>query len=163
VGSDQAAFQAIERVYRDRGAGFLRLALAQTGDLDSARDAVQEGFARAIRRRASFRSTGSIEAWLARCVINAAHDARRRSGHSTPAVQVPDVANAFDSGADSLVVREAVTQLPRQQRDALFLRYYLEFDYAAIAEVLGVAVGTVSATLHAARTSLRQALQEVQR
>jgi DNA-directed RNA polymerase specialized sigma24 family protein len=45
----------------------------------------------------------------------------------------------------------------------LFLRHYLDLDYHAIAEVLVVEVGTVSATLHAARSSLRDALQEVPR
>jgi RNA polymerase sigma factor (sigma-70 family) len=163
VGSERAALEAIERVYRERGRDFQRLALAQTGDLERARDAVQEGFARAIRRRSSFRGAGSIEAWLARCVINAAHDARRKTGDSGRADQSVDLVGTSDSEADDLVVREAVTQLPRRQRDALFLRYYLDFDYAAIAEALGVEVGTVSATLHAARTSLRQVLQEVQR
>jgi RNA polymerase sigma factor (sigma-70 family) len=161
VGSEQAVLQSIEQVYRERGGDFLRLALAQTGDLDRARDAVQEGFASAIRRRSSFRGVGSIEGWLARCVINAAHDARR-SARSARA-GVAERPTSFESGADSLVVREAVLQLPRRQRDALFLRYYLDLDYAAIAEALGVEVGTVSATLHAARTSLRQSLQEVQR
>jgi RNA polymerase sigma factor (sigma-70 family) len=161
VGSEQGALQSIEQVYRERGADFLRLALAQTGDLDSARDAVQEGFARAIRRLSSFRGAGSIEGWLARCVINAAHDARRRSGRPARADEVAGLVGAFDSGALSIVVREAVLQLPGRQRDALFLRYYLDLDYASIAEALGIEVGTVSATLHAARTSLRQALQEV--
>jgi len=65
-----------------------------------------------------------------------------------------------DSGS---VIREAVRQLPQRQRDALFLRYYLDFDYRAIAEVLDVEVGTISATLHAARNSLMDALQEVRR
>ena len=51
--------------------------------------------------------------------------------------------------------------LPQRQRDALFLRYYLDFDYRAIAEALDVEVGTISATLHAARSSLMDALQEV--
>jgi RNA polymerase sigma factor (sigma-70 family) len=163
VGSEPATLLSIERVYRERGSDFLRLALAQTGDLDRARDAVQEGFARAIRRRSSFRGAGSIEGWLARCVINAARDAQRSSARRARADRIADDAIAFDSGAESLVVREAVMRLPRRQRDALFLRYYLDFDYVTIAEALGVEVGTVSATLHSARTSLQQALQEVQR
>ena len=50
-----------------------------------------------------------------------------------------------------------------RQRDALYLRYYLDLDSRAIADVLDVEVGTVSATLHAARNSLRDALQEVRR
>jgi RNA polymerase sigma factor (sigma-70 family) len=64
---------------------------------------------------------------------------------------------------DVAVVREAVRRLPRRQRDALFLRFYLGLDYSAIAETLQVEVGTVSATLHAARAALAQSLQEVAR
>src|SRR3954453_23882296 len=67
----------IETVYRNRGADFFRLALAKTGDPDAARDGVQEGVAQAIRGLRLLRGTGSLEAWLALCVINAAHDVRR--------------------------------------------------------------------------------------
>jgi RNA polymerase sigma factor (sigma-70 family) len=72
-------------------------------------------------------------------------------------------AHAVPTNADAAIVREAVRQLPARQRDALYLRFYLGFEYAAIAETLGVEVGTVSATLHAARTSLAHTLQEVSR
>lgn len=162
MGSGEAALRAIERVYRERGPDFQRLAFAHTGDLERARDAVQEGFAHAIRGRASFRGAGSIEGWIARCVVNAAHDARRHSDRDRHD-KIDDVSEPFNAASEDLFVREAVTQLPRRQRDALFLRYYLDFDYAAIGEALGVEVGTVSATLHAARAALRQTLQEVQR
>ena len=37
---------------------------------------------------------------------------------------------------------------------------YLGFDYAAIADTLGIKVGTVSATLHNANANLRRALTE---
>jgi RNA polymerase sigma factor (sigma-70 family) len=60
-----------------------------------------------------------------------------------------------------MAVRAALAALPRRQRDALFLRHFLDFDYAAIAATLGVEVGTVSATLHAGRAVLARALQEV--
>jgi DNA-directed RNA polymerase specialized sigma24 family protein len=91
MGPVEPVLGSIERVYRDRGTDFLRLALAQTGDLETARDAVQEGFARAIRQRASFRGAGSIEAWLARCVVNAAHDARERRERASSRDQPADV------------------------------------------------------------------------
>jgi RNA polymerase sigma factor (sigma-70 family) len=158
----------IEAVYRSRGADFFRLALARTGDPEAARDAVQDGFAHAIRGRLSYRGTGSLEAWLARCVINAARDVGRNPS-ATDAHGAATPVSSNDSGpaeavsleADVAIVREAVRQLPPRQRDALFLRFYLGFDYTTIAETLGVQVGTVSATLHAARASLAQSLQEV--
>jgi RNA polymerase sigma factor (sigma-70 family) len=163
VASREASLQAIERVYRDRGGAFLRLALARTGDLEVARDSVQEGFARAVRGRASFRGSGPIEAWIARCVLNAASDTFRDAPRESTAHDVVDRAADEDLDPRTLVIRDAVSRLPRRQRDALFLRYYLDFDYRAIADALGVEVGTVSATLHAARAALAQALQEVQR
>jgi RNA polymerase sigma factor (sigma-70 family) len=153
---------AIEAVYRTRAADFFRFALAKTGDPERARDAVQEGFARAIRGRATFQGTGPLEAWVARCVLNAALDLNRVFSRiqSEPEDVPADSTASDDSGS---VIRDAVRQLPQRQRDALFLRYYLDFDYRAIAEALDVEVGTISATLHAARNSLMDALQEVRR
>jgi RNA polymerase sigma factor (sigma-70 family) len=154
--------EAIEAVYRTRAADFFRFALAKSGDPERARDAVQEGFARAIRGRATFQGTGPLEAWVARCVLNAALDLNRVFSRieSEPEDVPADSTASDDSGS---VIREAVRQLPQRQRDALFLRYYLDFDYRAIAEALDVEVGTISATLHAARNSLTDALQEVRR
>ena len=155
--------EAIEAVYRTRAADFFRFALAKTGDPERARDAVQEGFARAIRGGATFQGTGPLEAWVARCVLNAALDLNRvfsRMQSKPEDLPADSMTASDDSGS---VVREVVRQLPQRQRDALFLRYYLDFDYRAIAEVLDVEVGTISATLHAARNSLMDALQEVRR
>ena len=152
--------RAIEAVYRARGEDFFRFALARTMDPEVARDAVQEGFARAIRAADSFRGSGSLEAWIGRCVVNAAIDAGRRVGG-------PKFDEQLDGGVCPSIetrngdVRDAVRRLPVRQRDALFLRYYLDFDYATIAETLGVEIGTVSATLHAGRANLMHALQEV--
>jgi RNA polymerase sigma-70 factor (ECF subfamily) len=154
--------EAIEAVYRTRAGDFFRFALAKTGDPERARDAVQEGFARAIRERATFQGTGPLEAWVARCVLNAALDLNRVFSRieSEPEDVPTDSTASDDSGS---VIREAVRQLPQRQRDALFLRYYLDLDYRAIAQALDVEVGTISATLHAARNSLTDALQEVRR
>jgi RNA polymerase sigma factor (sigma-70 family) len=150
---------AIEAVYRRRGTDFYRFALARTSDPELARDAVQEGFARAIRAAHTFRGSGSLEAWIGRCVLNAAIDASRRAGAQELEILADDDTRlSVEPDGD---VREALRRLPVRQRDALFLRYYLDFDYATIAETLDVEVGTVSATLHAARENLLQALQEV--
>jgi RNA polymerase sigma factor (sigma-70 family) len=151
--------QAIEAVYRGRGADFFRFALARTSDPELARDAVQEGFALAIRARHGFRGSGSLEAWIGRCVLNAAVDASQTVGDQELDEEA-EIPPSTPETADE-DVRSALRRLPQRQRDALFLRFYLDFDYATIAETLGIEVGTVSATLHAARENLTQALQEV--
>jgi len=158
-----ASLEAIEALYRERAADFSRFALAKTSDPERAWDAVQDGFAHAIRSRATFRGKGSLEAWVARCVINAAHDLNRAAFDSELGPDDVAADSVLVSDPGTPVVRAAVRRLPPRQRDALFLRHYLDLDYHAIAEVLDVEVGTVSATLHAARSSLRDALQEVPR
>jgi RNA polymerase sigma factor (sigma-70 family) len=165
MGREMVSMTAIEAVYRSRGGDFFRLARARTGSTEGARDAVQEGFADAIRSRKSFRADGPLEAWIARCVINAAHDALQARPVGTPEEPFVDPgANGTAALVDSSValVRQALRQLPQRQRDVLFLRFYLDFDYASIAAALGIKVGTVSATLHAARAALSRTLEEVQ-
>ena len=152
------SIQSIESVYRKRSEDFFRLALARTSDPDRARDAVQEGFARAIRARLGFRSSGSLEVWICRCVLHATHDPL-----PSPALDELREADDWKPKISDAEVRAAVGRLPAPQRDVLFLRFYLNYDYLTIAETLGIEVGTVSATLHAARENLAQALEEVAR
>lgn len=63
---------ALETLYRDGFERFLRVSITIVGDRGLALDAVQEGFARAIHRRAGFRGRGSLEAWVWRIVVNEA-------------------------------------------------------------------------------------------
>lgn len=157
-----ASLEEIEDVYRRRGREFFRLALAHTGRSEAAKDAAQEGFAHAVRGRATFRREGKLDAWVARCVINAALDASRNPVGGS-ADERGDESGELPTDDDLPALRAAIRRLPPRQRNALFLRYYLDFEYAAIAEALEIEVGTVSATLHAARASLRDSLQEVYR
>jgi DNA-directed RNA polymerase specialized sigma24 family protein len=43
----------------------------------------------------------------------------------------------------------------------VFLRYYADLEYRAIAHVLEIEPGTVAATLNAAHRALRERLEEV--
>ena len=149
----------LERLYRDRFADFSRVATAICRDADLGRDAVQGAFATALRERRSFRGTGPLEGWVWRILV---HEARRlvRERRSPPLAELAERATN-GHGDDPLGVRAWIATLPERQREALFLRYYADLDYRAIADVLGIEVGTVSATLSAAHQSLRKRLREV--
>lgn len=152
----------IAAVYGQRGRAFASLAMACTGDHGLADDAVQEGFARAIKGREGFRGTGSLEAWISRCVLNAARDITSRRPHLVgDAAETPAPATSDRETVNREIVRSAIRALPKRQRDALFLRFYLDLEYTEIAEALDMEVGTVSSTLHKARATLGKALEEV--
>ncbi len=157
----------IEAVYRRRYGRFLRVAVAILRDERLAEEAVHDAFVRALRHRRGFDERGSLEAWLWRIVVNEAR--RRRSvERRAPLAPLPllDSASASvtaNGHRESGAVEAIVATLPERQRLALFLRYYADLDYDAIATALGVKPGTVAATLHAAHAALRRQLLEVER
>lgn len=160
VRSPGASLAAIEDVYRRRFRSFASIAAALVGDADAGRDAVQDAFAKAVRTRRSFRGDGPLDAWLLRTVVNTALSARRRRVRHPSSAGTHIQARPPDAGGDD-DVRAALALLPERQRVVLFLRYYADLDYRAIAETLGIATGTVAATLNAARYALRRRLEEV--
>jgi RNA polymerase sigma-70 factor (ECF subfamily) len=145
-----AVLDEIETVYRTRYAVFLRVATAIVGDRELARDAVHDGFVRAVRHRHRFRG-GSLEGWIWRIVVNAARRRRGRERRIPVEPAIPKEVASIENGD----LRALVAALPERQRLALFLRYYADLDYRSIAEALGVRPGTVAAHLHAAHDSLR--------
>ena len=152
-----AAIAELESLYRERYRHFLRVAGLITADAETAHDAVQEAFAAAVRARAAYRGEGSLEAWVWRAVVNAAKRQRR-----APVVAIePEMVSENGDAPDERVVRVWIAGLPERQRLAVYLRYYADLDYRAIAAVLEVELGTVSATLSAAHRSLRKNLEEV--
>jgi RNA polymerase sigma factor (sigma-70 family) len=153
----------LEAVYRRRYRHFLRVATAILGDEASGHDAVQEGFSQALRKQSSFRREGSLEAWVWRMVVNAALAGRRGRVARREAPEAAGDTSANGHAPDAGSVRAWVAALPERQRLAVYLRYYADLDYRAIAEALDVEVGTVSATLSSAHQALRRSLKEVER
>jgi RNA polymerase sigma factor (sigma-70 family) len=151
----------LERLYRDRFEHFARVASAICGDLELGRDAVQAAFIAALRARGSYRGTGPLDAWVWRIVVREARRVGRASHSSFPLGVTEAVSNG--QAEDPFGLRGWIVTLPERQREVLFLRYYADLDYRAIAGVLGIESGTVSATLSAAHQSLRKRFQEVRR
>jgi len=140
----------LEDFYRTNLAELRRVATAIAGDRELGCDAVQEAFARAVRKRRSFRGTGTLEAWVWRIVVNAARDVRRK--------ERPVPLERSTNGHHPTIPLDLLTE---RQREIVFLHYYADLDYAAIADALEISPGTVGATLNAARRTLRAALEEV--
>jgi RNA polymerase sigma-70 factor (ECF subfamily) len=149
--------EAIELLYRERYARFRDVAATITGSRETAHDVVQEAFARALRRRRSFRGEGSLEAWVWRIALRTAREHARGlpgaslNGSIEAALAEPDRDPAL---------AEALRTLPTKRRLIVFLRYFADLSYAQIAELCQVSEGTVGATLAQARAALEAQLRE---
>ena len=164
AGADRIA--EIERIYRARYAAFLRVSVGILRDEQLAEEAVHEGFVRALRHRRSFDARSSLDGWLWRIVVSEARRRRlteRQWRDLTPSTAGHEPAIATNGLRGHGQLEALMAALPERQRLALFLRYYADLDYEAIAQALGVKPGTVAATLHAAHAALRRELLEVER
>lgn len=161
--AEVATAEALAHLYHHGYHRFVRVAEAATGSVEDAQDAVQEGFAGALRRLDRFEARGSLEGWVWRCVINAARMSRRREGRTTSTSAVPDVVDPATSAEQPVRLLPQLARLPERQRLVLFLRYFADLPYEAIADALEISPGTVAATLNAAHRSLRRRLEEVDR
>jgi RNA polymerase sigma factor (sigma-70 family) len=146
---------AIERVYRERYVGFRNALAAVTGSYESARDVVQEAFARALRERRSFRGEGSLEGWIFRIAFRTALEARGPREMELEEALEPEV---LQPERDP-VLAAALRSLPPRRRLIVFLRYFADLSYAEIAAACGISEGTVAAALAQARAALLEALE----
>ena len=128
----------LEDLYRRRQGAFQAMLASVTGGVESARDVVQEAFAQALRDQHGRVAIGS------------------RGSRELAVEELPEVAFVDESRDPTLAL--AVRGLPPQRRMAIFLRYFADLSYAEIGEVLGVAEGTVAATLSQAHRQLGTAL-----
>lgn len=132
-----------------------RLACRLVGD-DAADDVVQEALTRAWRRRVTYdRSKGEVLPWLLAITADRARRHRTRRKVTQSLEDIP--ADAPDSDR-RLDIEAAVASLPRGQRLAVELHYFVGLDVAGTAAALECSVGTVKSQLFDARTKLRAEL-----
>jgi len=149
-----AVAQAIEELYRERYVGFRNALATVTGSYETARDAVQEGFAQAFASRSRFRGDGPLGAWVWRIAVRAALDLR--DGAELPLESLePQLVEPERSPS----LAAALATLSPRRRLIVFLRYYADFSYAEIAAACDVTEGTVAATLAQARAALAEILE----
>jgi RNA polymerase sigma-70 factor (ECF subfamily) len=138
-----------------------RYARALTRDADRADDLVQDCLERAIRKRALWRPTGPLQAWLFRMLLNIyRNDARgrRRRGPHIPLEAMPAEPSIPAAQYGHIALGElgrALDSLPSEQREALLLVVVEGTSYADAAAILGIPAGTLMSRLGRARAALR--------
>jgi RNA polymerase sigma-70 factor (ECF subfamily) len=156
-----------EEVARNHGQFLYAVAYRLTGNVDDARDLVQEALLR-VRRGLATYEPGSLEGWLARIVTNVFLDEVRRKRRrpvqalpENPDLVVPP-SEAADDAADaaglSTEIQAAIASLPEEFRVPVVLCDIADQSYEEIARALDVPIGTVRSRLHRGRRLLRAEL-----
>ena len=161
-----------------------RLALRITGGEASADDALQAGLISAYRSLDRVEPT-NLRGWFVRIVENAARDLMRRerrhptlpllgdsyeegdgnpprrSGVADPvAGAASDPEQRAETSELAVTLARALAQIPEERRRAILLYDVDGYDYAEVAELTGVSVGTIKSRISRGREELRRLLAE---
>jgi RNA polymerase sigma factor (sigma-70 family) len=148
---NEAAELTFEELYAAQFAPLVRLATLLCGQVDVARDIVQDSF---VELHVRWRKVRRPTAYLRRSVVNGCRSRarweRRRRGRRS------DIEPAEEQPVDEL--GDVLARLPQRQRAAVVLKYYERRTEAEIAEILGCRPGSVGPMVTRALRSMRSEL-----
>ncbi len=169
----QDCFEELVRKHENQ---VFNLAYRVLGNRTDAADACQETFVLLLRKLHTFRGESSFSTWLYRVSLNVCRDnLRKQKKHPLPAAppeegprpeELLEAGDAFDPHAlfeqveTKDRVQSAIAKLPPKFKEVVYLHDIRGFNYAEVADILSVAIGTVKSRLNRARIRLAQELEE---
>lgn len=165
---DRAALDQLLRRHYDRIHAVCRRIAGSTRDAD---DACQEALIKIARGLPRFDGKSAFGTWAYRIATNAALDELRKRRRRPLLTMIdpdeersqeapdPIADRRIESVADRLAIDEAMAELSDEFRVAVTLRDVIDLDYAEIASVLDVPVGTVKSRIARGRAMLVQRLR----
>jgi RNA polymerase sigma-70 factor, ECF subfamily len=159
AGGDRDALERLLERHADQVHAICRRVVPHPED---ALDATQNALIAVARGIGRFDGRSAFTTWLYRVAMNAALDElRRRTRRPIPVETVPETLNgvaATDGVEARLDLDAALGAVPIDYRVAVVLRDLCDLDYAEIAAVLDVPVGTVRSRISRGRAALTAVL-----
>jgi RNA polymerase sigma-70 factor (ECF subfamily) len=158
MSTDSLLDHALERYERP----LVSYARTITGDIESARDAVQETFLRLSKQDLAALEP-RLAPWLFFVCRNCALDHRRKVVRFADGLvedEVPDSrpspADEVRSSEDAAQLRSLIERLPAQQQELVKLKFEAGLSYREIGEAMRMSVSNVGVQLHYAIQTLRK-------
>jgi len=149
----QGSRDALRRIYEKYRDSLLILAIALSHDVNVAEDAVHDVFVAFAENFASFEFTGSLKAYLAKCVANRVRDLIRKKQSRTKATSLQqncsmtldlrDPGQLIVCNEELQLLISALAKLPYEQREVIVLHIHGQMRFRIIAKSLGISVNTV--------------------
>jgi RNA polymerase sigma-70 factor (ECF subfamily) len=165
---------ALGQLYDRFGRLVFSLAWHITGEKSMAEEVTQEVFVQVWNKSATYQAElGKVPTWLASIARHRAIDAVRRRKIRPEETQISWDADDLPELPDDVVieaevewtqervrVRQAIAQLPEEQRAVLALAFFRGYSHQEIARAVGEPLGTVKTRIRLAMQKLRRMLED---
>ncbi len=167
--SGSVSNKKLELLFRDARGELLGTLFYLIGNMEDAKDALQETFLKCWRKQDQVDSIENLKAWVFRIALNTGRDIRktawkrRRQSLAEDAIMVstsksPEMDLVQKEQIQNL--RQAVLRLRPKEQEVFLLRQNGNLTYEQIAEATGMPIGTVKTRMRAAINRLRESVGE---
>ena len=167
-GRDSAdSTQRLESLFDDAQGEILGTLFFVVGNMEDARDALQETFLKCWRHRDQIDQVANLRAWVFRIAVNCGRDCRKTAWNRRrqPMAEETVMSSTVDSPDRRLIhdeelhrLEQAVSRLRAEEQEVFLLRQNGALTYEQIAEVTSLPLGTVKTRMRTAIGQLRQAV-----
>jgi RNA polymerase sigma factor (sigma-70 family) len=156
--------RAFETLFERHGEPLRGMLVRLTGSRVLAADLAQATFCSVVRSRGRFVPGSKFRPWIFAIAMNALRDHQRRAGREllTSAGTLPEepYETTFRDTGLEREVRDALEQLPPQQREAVVLHRFEGFAFSEIAQMVGLTESAVKVRAHRGYERLRELLKD---
>jgi len=156
---DKEAYQFIVDRYKKKA---YFTALGFVHNVQDALDISQEAFIKAFRKIKQFDSKKPFFPWFYKVVKNLCLDyAKKRRKREEILVDNVQILNNKDEDREmKAVLWKGIDSLPAEQKEVILLRYFQQFSYGEIAEIMEKPVGTIMSSLYYAKRHLKMIIEK---
>ena len=148
--------QAIVTLLMKYEEGFYKIAYAYLKNEHDTIDAIQEMTYRCLKKIHTVKDPEYLQTWLIRILINICLDMRKKQSR----FELTDYIEIVSEQAQPLELAEVIAELPIEQQELIYLRYFKDLKMKDIAQIQQVSEGTIKSRLHHALRKLRGILIE---
>jgi RNA polymerase sigma factor (sigma-70 family) len=170
---DSRAFDVLLYRYKDKLFSYICFIVRNR---DLADDIFQETFVKAIvtLQKGGYSGSGKFGAWLTRIAHNLMIDYFRQSKNENVVSNDESELDLFNDSSlsesnieDEMIcsqtledIRRLVNQLPENQREVVFMRYYQDLSFKEISDITGVSINTALGRMRYALINIRKMAEE---
>ena len=137
--------QALSAIYDAYSTVVYHLLLARVADRERAEELLMDVFMALVQRGRGLAQIRDLRAYLLQVARNHAAQAHRKHNHNSPDIAIATVADEpVTEALDSIVVREALAELPAEQAEAIVLKTWHELTFAEIGQTLDISPNTAA-------------------
>ena len=149
--------EALLKLIMDKKDEYYGLSFLYMKNKDDALDVLQEMIVVLYKEIVKLKKKEAFYSWSKTILVNICkRELKRKNKENKEEKDEEYIEGSYSNVEDKIYLKELIEKLNEDQKEAIKLRYYLDYSYNDISEITGVPLGTVKSRISKGIKSLRK-------